>query len=206
MGYMRFVCTLLLVALCASCALTQDADPPAPVSAYADAGIGLYGNLGRSNPNFDFDGGADISHHRLFGEVEAGVDTANGVGTGNGYTVRTHGLIFYRPPGKWSVGGGFYFSRFATSVFSEHDLWPSAGVLYENEWLRANVQYLFPGSNSNFHEQGPSLDARFRLTGGFYVRERVALLHYNDRVQTPPKGHFGSEASFGVLYVFRQRQ
>lgn len=205
MGYMRSAPKIfLLLIFCTSSTLAQDAS--APVSAYVDAGIGLYGNLGRANPNFDFDGGADITHRKLFAEVEAGADTANGKGTGNGYTIRTHGLLFYHPAGNWSFGGGLYFAEFSTSAFKEHDVWPSAGLLFNGEWLRANMQYLFPGSNSNYHETGPFVDLRLHIVRGFYLRERLAVLHYSDRVETPPQGHFGAEATFGVLYVFHDKR
>ena len=195
---------LLFVAVCISSAWPQDADNA--VNAYVDAGLGLNQNLGRSNPNYDADAGVDILHQRLFAEVEAGADTANASGLGNGYTIRTHALFYYRGKGHWNYGGGIHFSDFQSSAYKEHDLWPTGALLYDIRWLRLNSEYLFPGSNTNYHETGPLFDLRLRLTQGFYYRQRFALLHYTDEVQNPPEGHWGREVTFGILYVFRERQ
>ncbi|GEM_PF-4430851 len=200
-----FISIFAVFALCPACVLAQDSDVQ-PYSPYIDGGIGLYGNLGKSNPNYNLDGGVDLSHQRLFAELEAGADTANASGTSNGYNIRTHALAFYRGKGHWSIGGGIHYAEFKSNSYTKHDFWPTAALLYDLKWLRLNSQYLFPGSNSDYHETGPLFDLRIRLTHGFYYRERFSVLHYTDNLQNPPQVHWGREATFGIMYVFRDRQ
>ena len=205
----RFVCyafVLLLVAFCPASLLAQDGDASVAVNPYLDGGIGLYGNLGKSNPNYNADAGIDVKYQRLFGEVEAGFDTANASGTDKGCNIRTHGLAFYRVKGHWNIGGGMHYAEFKSNSYTKHDFWPTFAALYDGKWLRLNSQYLFPGSNSDYHETGPLFDLRLRLTHGFYYRDRFALLHYTDNLQSPPEGHWGREAMFQVLYVFKEKQ
>ena len=119
-----------------------------PSAIYADGGIGLYGNLGKSNPNYKVDAGVDLNHGRLFGEVEAGADTANASDSNNGYNIRAHGLLLYRGKASWSYGGGVHYSEFRSSAYKKHDLWPTLALMYDHDWLRANIQYLFPGQTA----------------------------------------------------------
>jgi len=181
----------------------QDTRPPALF--YADGGFGLYGNLGKSNPNYNADAGVDLNHNRLFAEFEGGADTANESGGSTGYTYRLHGLLFYRGKSRWSYGGGVHYSEFTAQLYKKHDLWPTLALLYERGPARVNFQYLFPGENTDYHEQGPLVDLRVHLIKGFYYRQRTDVLFYRDALQSPPAHHVGSENTFGVLYVFGKR-
>jgi hypothetical protein len=200
--------------LCISClaffsgsllsAWAQDEDKTYAI--YGDVGMGLYGGFGKSNPNYNADGGADLTYNHLFGEFEAGGDTANALDTDNGHTFRTHALLFYRGKRHWSYGGGVHYSEFFSNSYNQHELWPTAALLYDGEWLRANLQYLVPGPNSNYPENGPLVDLRLRLTHGFYGRTRVGIFFYRDNLQYPQENHIGREAFFDILYVFHDKK
>jgi hypothetical protein len=204
--FVRCTSVVLFAALCPANILAQNGDATVSANVYADAGIGLYGGLGKSNPNYDVDAGTDVSYQKLFVELEAGADTANASGTSDGYNIRTHVLAFYRKTDRWSFGGGMHYAEFKSKAYTKHDFWPTLAVLYDRKWLRLNSQYLLPGSNSDYHETGPLLDLRLRLTHGFYYRDRFALLHYTNELQSPPQVHWGREATFGILYVFPEKQ
>lgn len=202
-----------IVMLCASClvflfgslsAWAQDDDKT--YTLYGDGGIGFYGSFGKSNPNYNADGGTDLTYNHLFAEFEGGADTANASGTNNGHTVRTHGLLFYRGPGHWSYGGGAHYSEFISKTYKQHELWPTAALLYERESLRANIQYLIPGPNSNYPENGPLVDLRLHLIHGFYSRARVGIFFYHDNLQYPQENHIGREALFEILYVLHDKK
>jgi len=194
----------IVIVFSPACAWAQDADNPYTI--YGDGGIGLYGGLGKSNPNYNVDAGGDLSYQKLFGEIEAGADTANANGADNGYTIRTHGLAFYRGKGSWSYGGGLHYSEFQSSSYKQHELWPTVALLYDKRWVRANFQYLIPAGGSNYPENGPLVDLRLRLTHGFYYRARVGLLFYHDNLESPQGNRTAGEAFFDILYVFHDRK
>jgi hypothetical protein len=211
---MRFLFGLLLgvSALLPLCAGAQTAAAPAPpqsaepwVLPYADAGIGFYRRLDRANPSYNADAGVDLLHKKLLVEVEGGGDTADASRGSDGHTFRLHGLAFYRIASRWRLGAGVHFSEFSSSTYKKRDLWPTVAAMYEHDWLRANIQYLLPGTNHDYRETGPLVDLRFHLIKNFYFRQRSALLFYRDALESPPGRHVGSELTFGVLYEFHRR-
>jgi len=53
---------------------------------------------------------------------------------------------------------------------------------------------------------GPLLDLRMQIGRGFYYRELVGVFFYRDVLQFPTTRRVGSEATFGILYVFHEQQ
>jgi hypothetical protein len=176
----------------------------AQVRPYVGGAIGL-SNSGYTSPYFDGNTGVDVDLRRFFVEAEGGADTANKQDTGNGYTVKAHGSLLLQVAAGLYFGGGVRYSEVTTSQYKKHDRWPVAEAMYERRWLRANVEYLAPGSDHRYHLTGALLDLRIRLARGVYYRERVSGFVYRNPFEVNPSYHKGSDLDYGMIYVFGDR-
>jgi hypothetical protein len=174
------------------------------VNPYIGGALGLSGS-GYKSPYFDGNTGVDVNFHRFFAEAEGGADTANKRDTGNGFTVKAHSFFVLRVTRALSFGGGVRYSELTTSQYKKHDRWPVAEAMYERRWLRANVEYLAPGSDHRYHLTGGLLDLRIRLARGIYYRERVSAFVFRNPFEAHPSYHRGSDLDYGVIYVFKDR-
>jgi hypothetical protein len=176
----------------------------AQVRPYVGGAIGL-SDSGYTSPYFDGNTGIDVDLGRFFVEAESGADTAKKQDTGNGYTLKAHGLLMFRVARGFYFGGGVRYSEVTTSLYKKHDRWPAAEAMYERRWLRANVEYLAPGSDHRYHLTGGLLDLRIRLAKGIYYRERVTGFVYRNPFEVNPSYHKGSDLDYGLMYVFKDR-
>jgi len=176
----------------------------AQVQPYVAGGIGL-APTGFNQPSYNADAGVNLKLHRWLVEGETGVDSADDQTTRTGYTLRAHGLLLVRATRRWRFGGGVHYSQLTTSAYTKHDRWPVAAVMYENDWVRSSFEYLLPGSDSRYGLTGPLLDLRVRITGGFYIRERVAAFAFRNPYGGDSGYHAGAEGDFGVMYVVHDK-
>src|ERR1700676_1983883 len=168
---------------------------------YAGGGFGVNG-LGFQSPYYNGDVGVDWGDlHPTFFEAEAGADTANPNGLDNGVTFRAHGVVLWRAPPPWRLGGGGHFSDLFSSKYDKRSVWPTLGAMFEKDWFRLNAQLLIPTSPDDL--VGPLFDMRMRLRKRFYFRERVGIYGYVSSNNASPSRHASAVVDFGVLYVFR---
>ncbi|HUJ95988.1 MAG TPA: hypothetical protein VLW84_12030 [Terriglobales bacterium] len=171
------------------------------VESYVDLGIGL-APAGFNSPAYHADAGDDLHLRRWFGEAEVGVDTADDQQTRTGFTVRAHGLFMFRATTSWRFGGGLHYSSLNTTTYTKHNHWPVVAAMYENDWFRANLEYLLPGGDRLYRLTGPLVDMSFRIAGGFFFRERVAGFAFRNPYGGDSHYHPGAEADIGLMYVF----
>lgn len=172
----------------------------AQTTPFIKGGAEIGGGLGY-RPGATIGAGVDHQRGRLLLLAESAVSTANKMDTGNGTSIKASGAIYWKWRGIFP-GAGLRCTRLFTSAYEKGSCRPFTGLAVQRQAWRVRADYLFHGTDTLNHLQGPRAGILLRMTERLDLEYEVGAYRFNPSFGT---GHlFGMQSNISLRLRLRK--